>query len=88
MIASMYAVYHGAGGLRQIALRVAHTAATLARGLRDRGWNVLTTHYFDTITVDVGDQQDAIIARALQRGINLRRLSADDQSPCDRHQRR
>ena len=81
VMASMYGVYHGAGGLRQIALRVAHTAATLARGLQDRGWTVLTTHYFDTITIDVGDRQDAIIARAVQRGINLRRLGADDQWP-------
>jgi glycine dehydrogenase len=81
VIATMYGVYHGAGGLRQIALRVAHTAATLARGLQHRGWNVLTTHYFDTITIDVGDRQDAIVARALQRGINLGRLSTDDQLP-------
>jgi glycine dehydrogenase len=81
VIASMYGVYHGADGLRKIALRVAHTAATLARGLQDRGWNVLTTHYFDTITIDVGDQQDAIIERALQRGINLRSLAADGQLP-------
>ena len=81
VIASMYGVYHGADGLRQIASRVAHTAATLARGLQDRGWNVLTTHYFDTITVDVGNRQNAIIARALQRGINLRRLAANGQLP-------
>ncbi len=81
VIASMYGVYHGADGLRQIALRVAHTAATLARGLQERGWNVLTAHYFDTITIDVGDQQDAIIARALERGINLRRLAADGPLP-------
>jgi glycine dehydrogenase len=81
VIASMYGVYHGANGLRQIALRVAHTAATLARGLQDRGWNVLTTHYFDTITIDVGKRQDAIIERALQRGINLRRLPANGQLP-------
>ena len=33
VIASMYGVYHGADGLRQIASRVAHMAATLARGL-------------------------------------------------------
>ncbi len=81
VVASMYGVYHGAGGVREIALRVAHTAATLARGLQDRGWNVLTTHYFDTITIDVGDRQDAIIERALQRGINLRRLSANGELP-------
>jgi glycine dehydrogenase len=81
VIASMYGVYHGADGLRQIASRVAHTAATLARGLQDRGWNVLTTYYFDTVTIDVGDRQDAIIERALQRGINLRRLAANGQLP-------
>ncbi len=82
VMASMYGVYHGAGGLRQIASRVAHTAATLARGLQDRGWDVLTAHYFDTITIDVDDRQDAIIERALQRGINLRRLGANDQRSC------
>src|ERR1019366_6680609 len=81
VIASMYGVYHGAEGLRQIASRVAHTAATLARGLQDRGWTMLTTHYFDTITIDVGDRQDAIIERALLRGINLRRLAANGQLP-------
>jgi glycine dehydrogenase len=79
VIASMYGVYHGADGLRQIASRIAHTAATLARGLQDRGWTVLTTHYFDTITIDVGDRQGAIIERAMQRGINLRRLAANGQ---------
>jgi glycine dehydrogenase len=81
VIASMYGVYHGADGLRQIASRVAHTAATLARGLQDRGRNVLTTHHFDTITVDVGDQQDAILERALNRGLNLRRLAAEGHLP-------
>ena len=46
VIASMYGVYHGADGLRQIASRVAHTAATLARGLQDRGWAVLAFAIF------------------------------------------
>ena len=82
VIASMYGIYHGADGLREIARRVACTATTLARGLQDRGWKVSTAHFFDTITVDAGDAQNAIIARALQRGINLRRLAADrDLSP-------
>jgi glycine dehydrogenase len=81
VITAMYGVYHGADGLRQIAARVAHTAATLARGLQERGWTVLTTHYFDTVTVDVGDRQDALISLALQRGINLRRLAANGPLP-------
>ena len=73
VIASMYGVYHGADGLQQIASRVAHTAATLARGLNDRGWKVLHAHYFDTITIDCGGQEEAIYERALAGGINLRR---------------
>ena len=60
-MASMYAVYHGPEGLRQIASRVAHMAATLARGLQDRGWNVLNPQYFDTMTDrDSRAEQDAI----------------------------
>ena len=83
VIASMYGVYHGADGLRQIASRVAHTAATLARGLQDRGWAVLHSQYFDTITVDSDAQQQAIYERALARGINLRRLDANLAISCD-----
>ena len=60
VIASMYGVYHGADGLRQIASRVAHTAATLARGLQNRGWAILSSQYFDTITIDTGAETDAI----------------------------
>jgi glycine dehydrogenase len=83
VIASMYGVYHGAEGLRQIASRVAQTAATLARGLQDRGWSVPTSQYFDTITIDAGAQQDAICQRALARGINLRRDQAKLVVSCD-----
>ncbi len=81
VIASMYGVYHGADGLRQIASRVAHTAAALARGLQERGWTVPTAHYFDTIAIDAGERQDAIMEAALQRGINLRRFAGDSASP-------
>ena len=58
VIASMYGVYHGADGLRQIASRVAHTAATLARGLQNRGWAIPGSQYFDTITVDTGAETE------------------------------
>ena len=83
VIASMYGVYHGADGLRQIASRVAHTAATLARGLQNRGWAIPGSQYFDTITVDTGAETGRIVARALARGINLRRLDARLAISCD-----
>jgi glycine dehydrogenase len=83
VLASMYGVYHGADGLRQIASRVAYTAATLARGLKDRGWSVLTAHYFDTVVIDAGDERDAICARAAASGLNLRRLEKRVAISCD-----
>ena len=83
VLASMYGVYHGADGLRQIASRVAHTAATLARGLQNRGWAIPGSHYFDTITVDTGAETEAILARALAGGINLRQLDARLAISCD-----
>jgi glycine dehydrogenase len=83
VIASMYGVYHGADGLRQIGSRVAHTAATLARGLQNRGWAIPDSHYFDTITVETGAATDVVVARALARGINLRRLDARLAISCD-----
>ncbi len=75
VMASMYAVYHGPDGLRRIAQRVASYTAILARGLSDLGLKVLTPHAFDTITVETGEATDAVLARALAGGANLRRLS-------------
>ena len=75
VIASMYAVYHGPAGLKRIAQRVASYTAILRQGLADMGYAQITPHAFDTLAVATGDQTDAIIARALQGGANLRRLS-------------
>jgi glycine dehydrogenase len=83
VIASMYGVYHGADGLRQIASRIAHLAATLAAGLRDRGWTVLTSEYFDTVTVDAAEFQQEVFERAVLRGINLRRIDSQLAVSCD-----
>lgn len=77
VIASMYAVYHGAEGLRRIAIRVARAASTLAGGLAERGWVVAPLHYFDTITITVGEKHDQILKRALELGINLRSMRVE-----------
>ena len=70
-IAGMYAVYHGPDGLKTIAQRVHRLAAILAAGLAKLGVAVETEHYFDTLTVAVGDAA-AAHARALAAGMNLR----------------
>jgi glycine dehydrogenase len=75
IMASMYAVYHGPRGLRRIAERVHLLAATLAAGLRQLGYQVGDSHFFDTLRVGTGDQAAAtVLAQAEARGINLRLL--------------
>ena len=73
VMASMYAVSHGPAGLKRIAQRVASYTAILARGLTDLGVKVRSTSAFDAITLDTLDQTDAIAARAVAAGMNLRR---------------
>jgi glycine dehydrogenase len=77
VIASMYAVYHGPEGLKTIAGKVHRNAATLAAGLRARGWKVPQKAFFDTITIEVGDRQADILQRAAANGINLRRIAGE-----------
>src|SRR5207249_615539 len=48
VIASMYAVYHGPGGLRAIAERVHRLTSQLADGLRALGLKITHQNFFDT----------------------------------------
>jgi glycine dehydrogenase len=72
IIASMYAVYHGPEGLTQIARTVHRRACVLAAGLRKLGVTLQSAVFFDTVSVDAGDRQNEIVARALAEKINLR----------------
>ena len=80
VVASMYAVYHGPGGLTRIAHRVASYTAILADGLRKLGLTVPTTHAFDTLCVATGDRTAALAARARELGMNLRTQNASTLS--------
>jgi glycine dehydrogenase len=74
VIASMYAVFHGPAGLKRIAQRVASYTAALAQGLRDLGVKVRSETAFDTLCIDTGAATAAIAARAVAKGMNLRRF--------------
>ncbi len=67
-----YAMYHGPEGLKRIAGRIHLLTKMLAEGLKAQGVKITHAHYFDTLTVDVGDSQKALYQRALDKGINLR----------------
>ena len=78
VMASMYAVYHGPKGLTRIASRVARLTAILKAGLQQLGFT--TTHHdsaFDTISLKAGERTDAIAARAVALGANLRKAWDD-----------
>ncbi len=84
IVASMYAVYHGPEGLRNIATRAHRMAAVFAAGLRTGGVAVVHDHFFDTVLVEVPGRADEVVAGARDRGINIRRVSADRVSvACD-----
>jgi glycine dehydrogenase len=72
VIASMYAVYHGPEGLAHIARNVHRRAAVLAAGLRKLGFAPLSENFFDTVTVAVNGQRDAIVSHSAHEKINLR----------------
>jgi glycine dehydrogenase len=77
VMASMYAVYHGPDGLRAIAESVHDQASAVAAALRDGGFDVVNDTWFDTLTVRVPGQADAIAERARGLGINLRQVDRD-----------
>ncbi|MFI7678984.1 aminomethyl-transferring glycine dehydrogenase [Actinophytocola sp. NPDC049390] len=84
IVASMYAVYHGPDGLRNIATRAHRMAAVFAAGLRQGAVTVVHEHFFDTVLVEVPGRADEVVASARDRGINVHRVSADRVSvSCD-----
>ncbi len=69
--AAMYAVYHGPVGLRRIARRVHRYAAVLAEALRQAGATVEHDCFFDTVSVLVPGDANAVRERARDRGLHL-----------------
>ncbi len=75
-MAGMYAVYHGAEGLRLIAGRIHRLTAILAEGLKRAGVSLLTRQFYDTVHLDLGVRAETIYHHALAAGYNLRRVAA------------
>ena len=72
-IAALYAMYHGPTGIKKIADRIHRLTAILANGLESAGLSVVNKNYFDTLTINIADNQvQALIERANLAGINLR----------------
>ena len=75
VIASMYGVYHGPRGLKDIATRVNQLARTFAAGVTKLGLSLAHEAFFDTVSVVVGNA-DTVVAAAASRKLNVRKLDA------------
>ena len=73
VMASMYAVYHGPDGLRNIAEKVHNLTAILATGLRGCGYKISAAPFFDTLRIELGAKSlPEILQAADSHQINLR----------------
>jgi glycine dehydrogenase len=77
VMASMYAVYHGPDGLRNIARRVHLHTSRLAGRLTDAGYELVNDTWFDSLTVKAPGRAAELQRRAAERNVNLRALDAD-----------
>ncbi|MCG9750170.1 aminomethyl-transferring glycine dehydrogenase [Vibrio brasiliensis] len=82
-MASFYAVYHGAEGLRTIARRTHHMTAILAAGLTKSGFELAHNSFFDTITINTAGQTEELYAKAQAVDLNLRKLDGKLGISCD-----
>jgi glycine dehydrogenase len=70
-MAAMYAVFHGPDGLKNIASRITTLTNLVADALKERGYQLVSEFYFDTITVQT-DRVATIRKKAEMQRINLR----------------
>jgi glycine dehydrogenase len=73
VMASSYAVYHGPDGLKAMAKRIHGLAHRLAEGAQALGYGLLSTAYFDTLTLSLpAATTEAKLRNAMEaRAINL-----------------
>ncbi|MBN3963175.1 aminomethyl-transferring glycine dehydrogenase [Nostoc sp. NMS8] len=77
VMASMYAVYHGPTGLKQIAENIHSLTVLLAEGLKRLGYSISSKDFFDTLRVELERQNlKDILAASEQLEINLRVFDA------------
>jgi glycine dehydrogenase len=73
IMASFYAVYHGADGIKNIATRIHASAGLLATEIEKLGYSLKNNNFFDTLTIAVPQTEvlENIVKLALEKEINL-----------------
>ena len=74
VMASMYAIYHGPEGMKEIAKYVHSLATTTSEGLKKAGLTIASVNFFDTIWIQ-GIDTKTIRAKAESAGLNFNYLN-------------
>ena len=74
VMASMYAIYHGPEGMKEIAKYVHSLATTTSDGLKKAGLTIASDNFFDTIWIK-GIDAKTIRAKAESAGLNFNYLN-------------
>jgi glycine dehydrogenase len=77
IMASMYAVYHGADGIKRIALNIHSIAGMISEGIKKLGYKQKNENFFDTLHIIIpSNVKIADIKRlALERNTNFRYIN-------------
>jgi len=75
--ASMYAVYHGPEGLREIAQQVHEWAGRFAASISNAGLELAHENFFDTVAVKVPGRAQGIVDALAENGYLVRAIDAD-----------
>lgn len=76
VVASMFAVYHGPGGLRRIAFGICQLTERLRQGLISGGFTIRNSTSFDTLRI--ADPGDDVRVRLQQSEFNVRHFADGD----------
>ncbi len=79
VMASMYAIYHGPEGMKEIAKYVHSLATTTSDGLKKAGLTIASDNFFDTIWIK-GIDAKSIRAKAESAGLNFNYLNDSELS--------
>ena len=81
LLCTFYAMYQGPEGLRHIAATGQRLASAFAAGVaKVDGLSLVTSDFFDTVSVHAPGKADALVSAALKVGYNIRKVDADTVS--------
>ena len=74
IISAAFAIYHGPEGILKIANRTSKLAKLFADEIKNGGYQILSDHFFDTVTIKTNEKTNSIYQTALNEEINLRKV--------------